>query len=1267
MLAVSTGLAAGAPPRAHADTPPAYTVTDLGTLPGASDSLANGINDSGQVVGGSSPIGNGIEHAFRTTATGGINAASDLGTFPGSLYSSATGINASGQVAGWSGPIGGGQHAFRTTATSRIDAASDLSPLTNGQTYAYGINASGQVIGESYINGAVRAFRTTATGGIDAASDLGTLPDGDQSSASGINASGQVVGESSYSYTDGALHAFRTTATGGIDAASDLGTLPGGDQSSASGINASGQVVGESGPIGGDRHAFRTTATGGIDAASDLGTFPGDSTSEANGINASGQVVGTAGTSGGTQHAFLYDDAATPHMRDLNSLIPSGSGVTLTNAKGINDLGQIAANGTINGQTHAFRLTPVGLPVSNDPGNGSLSPSSIKPSGIYYTDPATVYLTVAAAHQATVSVHVFQPYYWPNGTHTSFAQLDPDAVQRVVNGSNVPVTDDSVTLSVDGNGSDQQSENKAYYRDTTFQVTVSAANDAVGVYDSVLHPYTLGTSGATPSTRDPNSAVPVVIYVIGRSGQSASSGFVPSLDGFNFANCCGDGKGGTAGPIANPGFSVTDAMFKQQFGHDPNLFERLPGSTHDLYINSTKGGLCFGMSLASAINYLRLSQSMAGPYALPGYHHPPTSSALANQPLQSPRDTTLAPPVAFYQASQLDDSLQSAQNDAFNRSVPQTLAIVEDYLSRGYPIILAYRNAREDSQGHHVVLAYRYLTNVYDPTLHTRVTLIGVYNNIAGTDNSVYAEFWQDRGTWHNKLFGMPGGVWTDGQVAAIDPQLAAGRSSLIPAPQGGAHLSYAGIQSISIANVEGRVDTIDARGYLSGDLSSVNPMIYDNATFLPSTGILDISHPSVYSLTATATMTGSQAMDFAGDSASLQVAETDAVVSPTLNLSIDGPMQTLLYHLPAAPVPAVQARLYSMADAASPDVPEGPQPHFSATFARAIADGGRQLILDGLGVDTHTHMLLTSPYLEDVTAGAGVLSSTVSLGLRQDDGHGNTSTRVVSNLSIPSGVTETIEAAWGDPTGAITVSTIDVSGAVTRTQTSPDAALQVGDGSPVAPGSTVAVTASDTTFTPRELLSVKSPSLGIQGEGQATTTGAAVMELTVPATVTSGTFIVSVVGHNSGVRASGVLSVDISPLQRSALSPSTTPQLFLEPDSFPAGTTVTVSSTIGFQPDEPVSLTIDGNFVGSINATHDGSLDGHITVPNNVLGDTAVVAIGELSGLEVFAPFTVVSTAPPPPTASTPELSSGELLVLGCLPITIALLSRRRGRGRRL
>jgi probable HAF family extracellular repeat protein len=45
-------------------------------------------------------------------------------------------------------------------------------------------------------------------------------------------------------------------------------------------------------------------------------------------------------------------------MKDLNKLIPAGSGWVLGQGSGINNAGQIAGYGTIRGQSHAFLLTP---------------------------------------------------------------------------------------------------------------------------------------------------------------------------------------------------------------------------------------------------------------------------------------------------------------------------------------------------------------------------------------------------------------------------------------------------------------------------------------------------------------------------------------------------------------------------------------------------------------------------------------------------------------------------------------------------------------------------------------------------------------------------------------------------------------------------------------------------------------------------------------------------------------------------------------------
>ncbi len=108
-------------------------------------------------------------------------------------------------------------------------------------------------------------------------------------------------------------------------------------------------------------HAFITNPT--TNAMTDLGTLDGTSSS-GYGINARGQVTGESLTRSGTSRAFLYWNG---RMVDLNAEIGSAATLyTLTSAQGINDNGQIVANGTVNatGEDIAFLLTPTAISTS---------------------------------------------------------------------------------------------------------------------------------------------------------------------------------------------------------------------------------------------------------------------------------------------------------------------------------------------------------------------------------------------------------------------------------------------------------------------------------------------------------------------------------------------------------------------------------------------------------------------------------------------------------------------------------------------------------------------------------------------------------------------------------------------------------------------------------------------------------------------------------------------------------------------------------------
>jgi len=129
-----------------------------------------------------------------------------------------------------------------------------------------------------------------------------------------------------------------------------MGTL-GGPWSQAYAINNKGQVTGLAYTKSGGAHAFITSGS----TLVDLGTISGPtSTTWGFGINNSGVVVGQS-TFTNTYHAFVYSSGK---MKDLNKLIPAGSGWVLTEADSINDSGQIVGTGMHNGQQHAFLLTP---------------------------------------------------------------------------------------------------------------------------------------------------------------------------------------------------------------------------------------------------------------------------------------------------------------------------------------------------------------------------------------------------------------------------------------------------------------------------------------------------------------------------------------------------------------------------------------------------------------------------------------------------------------------------------------------------------------------------------------------------------------------------------------------------------------------------------------------------------------------------------------------------------------------------------------------
>lgn len=322
-----------------------YSITDLGTLPNDTTSMAWGMNLSEKVVGASEGgRSNGI-HGFLWTKENGMT---DFGC--GQSFASA--INTGGRVVGSCGPNSMTETAFLWTEAGGLE---NLGALPGG-TYsgANAINDATQVVGTSGTGGVppgnLHAFYWTKSGGME---DLGTLPGGTFSLGNGINDAGQVVG---YAAIDAQsdYHAFMWTKLGGMV---DLGVLAGGTHSDAAAINAEGQMVGSSDSANSSPNVRATfwTEAGKI---KNLGKLTGANYSFAAAINDAGQIVGESGPQGAdASHAVIWNQ--NHDLSDLNSALCPNSGWILTSARAINALGEIAGYGTINGQTHGFLAKPI--------------------------------------------------------------------------------------------------------------------------------------------------------------------------------------------------------------------------------------------------------------------------------------------------------------------------------------------------------------------------------------------------------------------------------------------------------------------------------------------------------------------------------------------------------------------------------------------------------------------------------------------------------------------------------------------------------------------------------------------------------------------------------------------------------------------------------------------------------------------------------------------------------------------------------------------
>ena len=316
------------PARVHAQAYQ-YNVEILSAV-GSTIAIAKTINASGDVA---AITVNPTTSQYSATVWNGTNPTV-LGRLANGYDTVAYGINASGQVVGFAENASGRKGVVWNGTSPTI-----LTGLTSSGGIPYSINDAGTIAGQSNSK-AVIWNGTTPTA-------LGSLG-GSNSIAYGINNAGQVVGWSKTS-GDAATNAVRWNGTVPT-------TLDGlGGTSFAYAINATGQAAG----------LAYTTGNSQAKAVIWNGTTPttlgslGGNFGSAYGINDAGQVIGMSGS-----RAFFYADGA---MYDLNTLLVPGSGVTdlgfyASSGGGLNNNGQIAATGSYGGQQVIVRLSRSSIP-----------------------------------------------------------------------------------------------------------------------------------------------------------------------------------------------------------------------------------------------------------------------------------------------------------------------------------------------------------------------------------------------------------------------------------------------------------------------------------------------------------------------------------------------------------------------------------------------------------------------------------------------------------------------------------------------------------------------------------------------------------------------------------------------------------------------------------------------------------------------------------------------------------------------------------------
>lgn len=353
---------------------PLYILTDLGLLGGAA-SYGLGINNSGQVVGYISHPGNDFFFSQEMAYKWINGQVTYLNPLPNGIGSEAIAISNSGAVAGLSN-VGAGQAPYDAVIWNPGAPPIDLKTLSGSYSYPSSINDKGQVAGASgFSNYSAETHAFVYMNGV--LTDIDSLNNSQYSLAKGINNTGQAVGL--YNQYGSGEYAFYYDGLASKDLNDPTVTSDNAGLTylyTADGINDIGQICG----TGEDKQYNATFEEAFIWQEGKiklLSWLSGDVGSHAIAMNTLGQVIGYSDAKPSATHPFLYLNGL---MYGIDDLIADHKGLGNLTLSAINDSGEIVGTGLLDNVSHAFLLSPVGIPPATLT-NFTLSPNQIAAPG----------------------------------------------------------------------------------------------------------------------------------------------------------------------------------------------------------------------------------------------------------------------------------------------------------------------------------------------------------------------------------------------------------------------------------------------------------------------------------------------------------------------------------------------------------------------------------------------------------------------------------------------------------------------------------------------------------------------------------------------------------------------------------------------------------------------------------------------------------------------------------------------------------------------